>query len=109
MRRGEIFSVSAPGDYGKPRPAMVLQTDVLNDLKFASVVVCPMTSTLTDAPLLRITVNPSEGNGLKKESQLMVDKVQAVSLSRVGERIGRLDASTLQKVNRSLVFVLGLG
>ena len=109
MKRGEIFSVSAPGDYGKPRPALVLQTDALNDLKIPSLVVCPMTSTLVDAPLIRISVNPSRENGLKKESQLMVDKIQAVSRARVGERVGKMDSKTMKRINQSLAFVLGLG
>lgn len=109
MKRGEIFSVSAPGDYGKPRPALVLQTDALNDLKIPSLVVCPMTSTLVDAPLIRISVNPSRENGLKKESQLMVDKIQAVSRARVGERVGKMDPKTMKRINQSLAFVLGLG
>ena len=109
VKRGEVYSVSAPGDYGKPRPALILQADALNDLKLASVLVCPMTSTLNDAPLLRISISPTEENGLEKESQLMVDKVQAISLARIGGRIGKVDQSILQQVNRSLLFVLGLG
>ena len=109
MKRGEIFSVSAPGDYGKPRPALILQADALNDLNLTNVVVCPMTSTLVDAPLIRVSVLPTRENGLRKESQLMVDKVQAVSRARVGKRMGRMDVTTMKRINQSIAFVMGLG
>ena len=109
MKRGDIFSVSVPGDYGKPRPAVILQTNALNDVNFASVLVCPMTSHLVDAPLFRLNLKPSKANGLRKESQLMVDKVQAISVSRIGKLMGKVDSKTMKKVNQSIAFVLGLG
>ena len=68
-----------------------------------------MTSTLVDAPLIRIAVLPTKENGLRKESQLMVDKVQAVSRARVGKRMGRMDVTTMKRINQSIAFVLGLG
>jgi mRNA interferase MazF len=107
VKRGDIFSVSAPGDYGKPRPAVILQTDALNDVNFASVLVCPMTSHLVEAPLFRLNLKPSKANGLRKESQLMVDKVQAIS--RIGKLMGKVDSKTMKKVNQAIAFVMGLG
>ena len=95
VKRGDIFSVSAPGDYGKPRTAVILQTDALNDVNFASVLVCPMTSHLVVAPLIRLNLEPSKSNGLRKESQLMVDKVQAISVSRIGQLMGKVDSKTM--------------
>lgn len=80
MKRGDIFVVSAPGDFGKPRPAVIVQTDALNHPDFASVMICPFTGTIRAAPLFRILVNPTHENGLAKPSQIMVDKVQAVAL-----------------------------
>ncbi|MEZ5278516.1 MAG: type II toxin-antitoxin system PemK/MazF family toxin [Opitutaceae bacterium] len=109
MKRGEIFSVSAPGDFGKPRPAVIVQTDALNQRDFASVIICPFTGTVREAPLFRILVNPTPENGLSKPSQIMVDKVQAVALKRIGQRIGSItDEQTLQ-LNRTLAFVVGIG
>ena len=96
VKRGDIFSVSAPGDYGKPRPAVILQTDALNDINFASVLVCPMTSHLVEAPLFRLNLKPSKTNGLRKESQLMVDKVQALSVSQIGKLMGKVDSKTMK-------------
>ncbi len=78
MKRGDIVTVAATGDDGKPRPAVVVQTDLLNDTH-ASVVVCLITSSLVDAPLLRLTVEPSERNGLRRRSQVMVDKLAPYS------------------------------
>jgi mRNA interferase MazF len=75
MRRGEIVSVAAPGDYGKQRPAILIQADVLNEADPDSMILALVTGTLRDAPLLRLTIEPSSENGLQKPSQIMVDKL----------------------------------
>ena len=106
MRRGDLVTVAAPGDYGKPRPALVIQSDLLEEIP--SVTLCLVTSTLRDAPIFRITVDPSPENGLRRVSQVQVDKVLTVGRERVGGTIGRLDDATVLKVNRSLAVVLGL-
>ncbi len=106
MRRGDLVTVALQGEQGKPRPALVVQADHFGDL--ASVTVLPITGTLIDAPLLRVPVEPSERNGLSKRSQIMVDKPQTPSRSRLGPVIGRLDDATLVTVNRALAVFLGL-
>ena len=108
MNRGDLVVVSASGDYGKPRPALVVQSDLFN-ATHASVVVCLITTDLTDAPLIRLDVDATPENGLKQRSQIMIDKVVALRRERMGARIGRLDADTLVRVNRSLALFLGLG
>ena len=79
MKRGEIVLVAAPGDYGKPRPAVVVQSDTLTGAGIGSVVVCLITRHLTEAPLFRIRLEPSAQNGLRKSSDIMTDKVLAVA------------------------------
>jgi mRNA interferase MazF len=106
MRRGDLVTVAAPGDYGKPRPALVIQSELFNELP--SVTVCLVTSTLRDAPIFRITVDPSPVNGLKRVSQIQIDKIMTVSRERIGAVIGRLDDDTLVKVNRSLAVFVGI-
>jgi len=106
MRRGDLVTVATPGDYGKPRPALVIQSDLLEEMP--SVTLCLVTSTLRDAPIFRITVDPSPENGLRRVSQVQVDKVLTVARERIGGTIGRLDDATMLKVNRSLAVVLGL-
>ncbi|HKZ96595.1 MAG TPA: type II toxin-antitoxin system PemK/MazF family toxin [Hyphomicrobiaceae bacterium] len=108
MRRGDIVVVSAPGEYGKPRPVVVVQTDLLNEAH-TSVAVCLMTTDVIAAPLFRLTVEPSEGNGLRKRSQIMVDKIVALRRERLGQVAGTLDDETMLRLNRTLAFVLGLG
>lgn len=108
MRRGDIVTVSAAGGYGKPRPAVVIQSDYLTDADLASVILCPVSSQAGSAPAFRLGLEPAPGNGLKKQSQLMVDKLVTVRRSRVGKRIGRLDDETLLRLNRTLAFVVGL-
>jgi mRNA interferase MazF len=68
MRRGDVVVVSAAGDYGEPRPAVVVQSDAFPETH-ASVVICQLTSELADAPDFRITIEPSAENGLRTRSQ----------------------------------------
>jgi mRNA interferase MazF len=106
MRRGDLVTVAAPGDYGKPRPALVIQSDLFEELP--SVTLCLVTSELRDAPIFRITVDPSPDNGLRRVSQIQVDKVLTVARERIGGTIGRLDDETMLKVNRSLAVFIGI-
>ena len=106
MTRGDIVTVSPPGAYGKPRPAIVVQSDWLAGTD--SILVCLVTSTLREAPLFRLTVEPSPANGLRSTSQIMVDKIMALPRAKCGAVIGRLERDTLATLNRMLALVLGL-
>lgn len=108
MKRGDIVVVSAPGDLGKPRPAVVVQSDLFNDTH-ATVAVCLLSTRIIDAPLFRLTVDPTLENGIERRSQIMVDKIVALRRGRIAQRIGALDADTLLRLNRSLALWLGLG
>ncbi len=109
MRRGDIVTVAAPGDYGKPRPAVVIQADVLIAAGVQSVVVCLISGHLVEAPAFRIALEITKGNGLEQASQIMVDKILTVPVQRIGKVIGQLDDETLLRLNRTLAFVVGLG
>jgi mRNA interferase MazF len=98
VRRGDLVTIALPGDYGKPRPALVVQDDAFRALE--SVTVLRLTSELHRWPQFRVTVEPSESNGLRKPSQVMVDKAVTVPRRRIGQRIGRLDEATLQRSAR---------
>jgi mRNA interferase MazF len=106
LRRGDIVTVSAAGDYGKPRPAVVLQSDWLEGTD--SVLVGLVTSTLRDALIFRLTVEPSPANGLKLASQIMADKIMAFPRDKCGDAIGRLDRESMAALNRMLIVILGL-
>ena len=106
MTCGDLVTVALRGDQGKPRPALVVQSDQYGEL--GSVTVLPITETLIDAPLLRIPIEPSEQNGLLKTSEIMVDKLQTPPRTRLGPVIGRLDDGTMVTVNRLLAVFLGL-
>ena len=110
MKRGDIISVAAPGNYtGKPRPAVVVQNDFLNDIATGSVILCPLTTYESGAETFRIPVEPSAENGLHHPSQIMVEKVVTVPRSKVGKTIGHLDDETMIRLSRTLAFVIGLG
>ena len=90
ITRGAVVVVALSGDYGKPRPAVVVQSDLFNETH-GSISVVPATTTLIDAPLFRLTVQPSAFNGLGAQSQLMIDKVTAVRRDRISRTIGSLE------------------
>ena len=101
MKRGDVVISSAPGNYGKPRPALVVQSDLFN-ATHASIVICPITTHLVDAPLFRLPLKPSGANGLRAESQIMVDKVMAVKRERIGKRIGTITPEEMARVDLAL-------
>jgi len=107
MKRGDVVAVAASGGYGKPRPAVIVQTDAL-PIEHASVVVCQMTSEYRDAPDFRVTVEATEKNGLRVRSQVMADKPVTIRRERVGQQIGRLDDKDIARLNIALAFVMGL-
>jgi mRNA interferase MazF len=107
MTRGEIWTVAGGTDYaGKLRPAVIVQDDSFDAT--ASVTICAFTSDPTEAPLVRIQVEPSEGNGLRERSTLMVDKLTTVPKRKLGNRIGRLGDEDTVKLNRAMMVFLGL-
>jgi mRNA interferase MazF len=101
MKRGDVVICAAPGDYGKPRPAVVVQSDLFNGTH-SSVVVCLITSHLEDAPLFRIPVPSGRATGLKLESQVMVDKVMAIPRNKITGRAGALPTGALKEVDHAL-------
>lgn len=106
MKRGDLVTVALQGDFGKPRPALVIQADRFEEA--ATVTILLVTSTLMDAPLLRLTVEPSEVNGLWKRSQIMIDKASTVQRDKIGPAFGHLDDETMVSVTRSLAVFLGI-
>ena len=105
MRRGNLVTVALQGAYGKPRPALVIQSDLFSD--HPSVTLLPVTSELRATPLFRIQIEPTPENGLLAPTQVMVDKVQSVPKDKIGTAFGRLDSESMLAVNRTLAVFLG--
>lgn len=106
MMRGDLVTITMQGDFGKPRPALVIQASQFSE--HTSVTVLPITSTMVAAPLLRVTVQPGAENGLEVPSQIMVDKAMTVKRNKVGAAFGHVDADTLVQVERCLAVFLGI-
>ncbi len=104
MTRGDVVAVPLPGDYGKPRPALVIQSDLFEE--HPSLTALRITSHLVDARLLRVGIGPE--SGLDRPSQIQIDKAQTPRRTRIGMVIGRADDATLRAVNRALSVFLGL-
>jgi mRNA interferase MazF len=106
LRRGDLILVAPPGEFGKPRPALVIQADIaVVDL---TVTYLPITSDLARVPYARVPLDPSPENGLLKPSEVMVDLIFTTKVSRVGRVIGRVDRETMQAVEVALMVHLGL-
>jgi len=107
VKRGEVWTVAGgPDDLGKPRPAVILQDDAYDGT--ASVTVCPFTTEFVDAALLRLSVEPSDRNGLRTTRHLMVDKITTISKQKLKNRAGRLSNEDVVRLNRAVVVFLGL-
>jgi mRNA interferase MazF len=107
VRRGEIWTVAGSGAYGgKPRPAVILQDDRFEFT--SSLTLCPFTTDPTEAPLFRLVIDPSAGNGLRQVCRLMVDKITTVPKAKIGARVGRLNDEDLIRLNRALLVFLGM-
>ena len=106
MKRGDVVLVVSSGDYGKPRPAVVVQSDWLRHAD--SVLVALMTSSSTDAPFYRLSIEPTEANGVQRPSQIMVDKIIATPRVKCRAVIGRLDRETMAELSRMIALALGL-
>ncbi len=106
MKRGDFVTIAMQGDFGKPRPALVIQANQFGE--HISITVLPITSKLVSAPLLRVTVQPSLENGLEKPSQVMVDKVVTLIRAKIGRTFGHIDANKLVEVERCLAVFLGI-
>ena len=104
--RGDFVTIAIQGDFGKARPALVIQADPFNE--HATVTVLPVTSPLAVARLLRVSDEPGPGSGLQKPSQVMVDKAVTVKRDKVGPAFGRIEAETLVEVERCLAVFLGI-
>jgi len=105
VKRGDLVTVALQGDYGKPRPALVIQSDLFAE--HPSVTVLPVTSDLRETPLFRIPVEPAPGNGLQRRSQIMVDKAMTVSGEKIGNPFGCLGDAEMLSVTRALALFLG--
>ncbi|MBX3531918.1 MAG: type II toxin-antitoxin system PemK/MazF family toxin [Rhizobiaceae bacterium] len=106
MKRGEVWTVSAGGYAGKPRPALILQSDRFDAT--ASVTLCVFTSDETEAPLFRLEIEAGDDNGLRTASRLMVDKITTVPRERLGRRIGALAESDMRRVEQAILVFLGI-
>ena len=106
MKRGDLVTVELAGDFGKPRPALIVQADSFDATD--SVTLLLISGTLVDAPLLRLTIEPDAQNCLQKTSQIMIDKTMTVRRDRLGQRFGQLTAEEMIPVTRSLALFLGI-
>lgn len=107
MQRGDIVTCVLSGDYGKPRPAVIVQSDLFNPTH-ASIVVCPITSHLVEAPLFRLLLAPDKSTGITIISQIMIDKITAIKSEKIAKKIGKLSSSEILKLDEALRLWLNL-
>ena len=106
MKRGDVVLIALQGDMGKPRPAVIIQSDLFSALQ--SFTILPLTSELRDASHIRLTIEPIAENGLEKPSQVMIDKITTVAASKIGKVIGRLEERQMISLNQLMAVFLGV-
>jgi mRNA interferase MazF len=104
--RGDLVTIVLAGDFGKPRPALVIQANQFDE--HTTVTLLLMSGTLVDAPLLRVSVVPDAGNRLRKKSQVMIDKTMTIKREKIGPAFGHIDPNTLVEIDRCLAVFLGI-
>jgi len=107
MRRGDLVAVALPGEFGKPRPALIIQSDLFNETH-PTFTVLPLSSAIRSAPQFRITIEPSPTNGLRRISQIMVDQPMTFRRDKVRAPFGRMDDETMLRVGRALAVWVGI-
>jgi mRNA interferase MazF len=107
VKRGDVVLVVLQGDVGKPRPGVIVQADELGDAT-NSVLICPMSSDVTELHRLRPVIEPTASNGLRLRSQIMTDKINSLRRERVRRVLGTLDEEVIANLNTALLVVLGL-
>jgi mRNA interferase MazF len=106
LRRGDFVILAMPGDYGKPRPALIVQNDIYSEL--GSLVVCPLTTELRTYSHFRLPVVPTTTNGVERPSQVMIDKISAIDRERVQKRIGQADDTLMAAISVALATFLAI-
>lgn len=107
ISRGDVVIAAVPGDYGKPRPAVIVQSGIFPETH-ESIIICQMTSVVVTDVDFRITVEPNAANGLRARSQIMVDKPTTILRRRLGDPIGRLAPEDITRLDAALALVFGL-
>lgn len=107
MKRGKVVTIAMQGDFGKPRPALVVQSDVFSDIH-PTVTVALISSEIKQAPIFRLDIEPNEANGLTRPSQVQIDKIMSIRSEKIGSVIGELNDVMMVRVNRALALWLGL-
>ena len=107
LHHGDIIVCALHGDYGKPRPAVIVQSDLFN-AAHASITLCPITSHLVNAPLFRLSLQPSSQNGLKIPSQIMVDKIMSLQRDKIRQKIGIITEEQLNSLLYALKMWLNI-
>lgn len=106
MKRGDLVLVATPGDYGKPRPALIVQSDLFQE--HPSVTICLLTTHLRQTPLFRYEVEPGSDNGLTSTSQVQIDKLMTVPGQKIGQVIGRLSTKQMNEITKLLLLWIGV-
>lgn len=90
----------------KPRPVVIVQDD--NFSQTDTITFCAFTSDQTAASTVRLLIEPTEHNGLRMSSRLMVDKITTIPKTKIGAHIGRLDDADVLRLNQAMLVFLGL-
>jgi len=111
VKKGEIYfadlSPVIGSEQGGVRPVLIVQNDIGNKYS-PTVIVAAVTSRINKAKLPTHVEIPAEGNGLAKDSVVLLEQLRTIDKKRLREKIGRVDDKCLQKTNEALSISLGI-
>jgi mRNA interferase MazF len=107
MRRGELYLVRKPGSHypKKQRVFTLVSRQVVIDSKFSTVICAPVYSR-HDGLSTEVTLGPE--HGLKHESSIHCDELVSLSKTTLTRCVGRLDKSTMRRLDLALAIALDL-
>ncbi|MBV8801565.1 MAG: type II toxin-antitoxin system PemK/MazF family toxin [Gammaproteobacteria bacterium] len=107
LKKSDIVVCVINGDYGKPRPAVIIQSDLFNPTH-SSFTICPITSHCIEAPLFRLSIQPNIENGLNQPSQIMVDKIMTLQKEKIRQKIGSISNEMQTQLLKAIQRWLGI-
>lgn len=111
IKKGDLYfadlSPVMGSEQGGIRPVLVVQNDIGN--KFSpTIIVAAVTSKKNKADLPTHVEISADGNGLTRNSVILLEQLRTIDKIRLKERIGTIDKTRLPEVNEALSISLGI-
>jgi len=109
IKRGDIWLVNLNPTVGheinKIRPTVIIQNDQGNEYS-ALTIIAPITSNIDQVYPFQVLL--SRGNGLEKDSKVLLNQIRTVDKKRLVRRLGKIGNETQAQIDEAIKISLGL-